>query len=92
MQASHMTPQRIDGGTGLQGRPSHLPAGTRAVLPGPQQASSSLTTSISPPNQAEAGALQLAGAVACCPKVGTVLHVPSAIPHGGLLLVAPALS
>ena len=87
-----MTPRRIDGGTGLQGHPSRLPAGTRADSLGPQQASSSLTMSTSPRNQAAAGASRLAEAGACCPKVGTVLHSRSAIPHVGLLRFTLAVS
>lgn len=80
MQGSHMTPQLIAGGTDPRGHPSRLPGETQAGLPGPQQASLSLTTSISPLNQAEAGALQPAAAEACCLKVRTRPSTPSAIP------------
>ncbi len=74
MQVSHMTPRRIGGGTVPQGRPSHLPGGTQADSQVPQLASVSLTMSTSPLSPAEAGALQLAAAEACCPKVHTLHH------------------
>ena len=92
MQASRMTPQLIAGGTDPQGHPSHLPGGIQAGSSGPQQASTSLTTSISLLNQAEAGALQLVAAEACCLKVSTRLSTPSALPPNTLPCTMPTLS